>query len=149
MPEYCDPACVKIIIDTGMGAEAARLYAGVIKGTLGVQPLDWEAPLFYARAVESTVRPAAQAILDMPKTKSQQHDAVMAEIDKQCYRADAFIAWAKEPPADRANRAAAWTETILGWAKFDQLFYTEMAAEIGEKKTKDAKDAKDAKEPKE
>lgn len=135
MSDNCDPACQKLLLDAGMGAEAARLYAGVIKGTLGVQPIDSESALFYARVVETTVRPVAQAILDSPKLKSQQRDELMEQIDQQCYRADYLLQWAKMLPATaRAEHAAAWTEQIFDWIKKDQLFYTDLAADLGEGK---------------
>lgn len=138
----CDAECVKIIIDTGMGAEAARLYAGVIKSTLGVQPIDSEAPLFYARVAETTTLRAAQALNEMAKLKSAQRDRLMAQIDKQCYRADELISWAQLGPEQRADHAAAWTTQIFDWVKEDQVFYTELAAEVGEGSGKKEKSVK-------
>lgn len=118
-------------IDNGMGSEAARLYAGVVGGMANLRPIDQQAPLFYARIVENILHPLASRLLggDMGKLSVDQTDALMAQIDKQCYRADQLIAWAQVGPDD--GRIPGWTDELLAWAKDDQVFYTELAAEIG------------------
>lgn len=126
MPENCDAACVKIIIDTGMGSEAARLYAGVIARHAATRPIDIEVALFYARAVETIIQPVALA-LNKLHLNTDQHERLMAQVDKQCYRADHLIAWAQAGPDD--GRIPGWTDELLAWAKDDQTFYTELAAE--------------------
>lgn len=135
MPENCDAACVKIIIDTGMGSEAARLYAGVIARhaatrpiDIATRPIDIEVALFYARGVETIIQPVALALNKLHLT-TDQHERLMAQVDKQCYRADHLIAWAQAGPDD--GRIPGWTDELLAWAKDDQTFYTELAAEIG------------------
>lgn len=118
-------------IDNGMGAEAARFYAGVVGEMANLRPIDQQAPLFYARVVENILHPLASGLLsgEMGKLTAAQTDALMAQIDKQCYRADQLIVWAQADSAD--GRIPSWTDELLLWIKDDQTFYTELAAEIG------------------
>lgn len=125
MAGECDAACIKTIIDTGMGAEAALLYLDVASGV----SLHVAATEFYARVANNVTLPAAQALNRLHLSKEQQAD-LAAQIDQQCYRADDFIAWARMSETERTEHEAAWTEKILGWVKDDQTFYTELAADL-------------------
>jgi hypothetical protein len=119
--------CEKELIDQGMGRLAARFYAAV----LGGKPVAVAAAEFYENVTEEITQPVAQNLLRgvNGKLSKEQHAAVMAQIDKQCYRADKLIAWALIGNAQ--NDLAAWTNEILGWVKDDQTFYTDLIAELG------------------
>lgn len=131
--------CEKEIIDGGMGTEAARLYREVSTGTA----LHVAAANFYIRVEENIFSPFAKRLLGSDegtataskssapayKLSADQHDRLMSQIDKQCYRADELLAWAVTPPADPLATA----KSILAWVKDDQSFYTELLVEFGPK----------------
>jgi hypothetical protein len=119
-------------IDNGMGAEAARFYAAIMNETSGVSAAQRHVPLFYAAVVENVFGPVAQRLLGLKLTK-EQDERLMAQIDKQCYRANDLRAWALAADTVRAERAAAWTAKIIEWLDEDQVFYTALSAEAGEK----------------
>lgn len=127
----CNPDCQKIIIDTGMGREAAELYASVVDKM--DNPLHAATARFYGAVVTLTER-VAQAILH--SLDSDQLRRMMEQIDKACYRADWLIAWAQEDPQMTiATRADDWTNQLFAWAKDDQNFYTALIKEVGDKKS--------------
>ena len=123
MPENCDAACVKIIIDTGMGAEAAKLYRSMIRG----EPLFTAAATFYAGVVENVVKPAAQALNALRLSRAQQ-ERLDAQINLQCYpRADYLLRWAQSDPNDRRE---SWGNDLLKWVADDQKFLIDLVTEL-------------------
>jgi hypothetical protein len=126
---------VKIIIDTGMGARAAELYAGVLSDLAAtdpetaISPVDWHAALFYVAVADISHEVAL--VLNRRHMDQEQRTRFDAQVNLECYRADKLIAWARKPHAEIASHASAWTEEIFGWAKDDQDFYTAFSAEIG------------------
>lgn len=129
MSDECDPACVKIIIDTGMGAEAAKLYADVMGGA----ELFTATALFYAGVAENVIQPAARALNMLHLTEDQQ-DRLNEQINLQCYpRADYLLKWAKASVAERTQKSEQWTAKLFEWVADDQKFFIDLAAEVGER----------------
>lgn len=129
MGDECDAACMKIIIDTGMGVFAAGLYGRTLeRNTASFAPVDYEAPQFYIDAALKFGE-IAQNLSDGNLSKAQR-DSLMEQIDKQCYRADYMITWSRVP-APSAEVVNAWTNNLFLWTKEDQEFYTALAKEAG------------------
>jgi hypothetical protein len=117
--------CEKEIIDNGMGIAAASLYGSVMSGT----SVHVAATAFYTDVVEDILKPIGQRLLrgEHGKLSKEQHASLMAQIDKQCYRADEMIAWAK---VGNGQHVSGWTDKLFAWVKDDQTFYTALIAEL-------------------
>lgn len=119
-------------IDNGMGIEGATHYASTIAEMYSLRAVDRVAPVTYSRIVENILSPLAKEFLagkHGPLTK-EQTDMLMAQIDKQCYRALDFRAWSLKSEEQIAKAAPAWTAKIFEWADEDQKVYTKLAAEL-------------------
>jgi hypothetical protein len=136
MPENCDAACVKIIIDTGMGVFAANLYSrSLVRRTETFAPVDYEAATFYADFLGTLSGNCGDCGVDgiaqqfnRAKLNEGQRERLMAQVQKTCYRADSLIEWSRVARPTAAD-VAQWTERLFTWAKDDQNFYTAFAAE--------------------
>jgi hypothetical protein len=128
--EKCDAACQKLLLDGGMGVLAADLYASVMNETAGIRPIDRHAGTFYSRIVGDLLGPLVTAIRDAGPLSPDQEQRLAAQVDKQCYRADGFVAWAAADDARRVELASFWTNKILEWVKEDQTFYIAFIAEV-------------------
>lgn len=130
MPDQCDAACMKIIIDTGMGISFGKLYGRVLARTPSLRPIDYETPMLYADAL-GDFREAAQALNShRPPLSAEQRNRLMAQVDKACYRADKLLAWSEKDEVFITSHAQGWTAELLGWVKDDQTVYTELAKEM-------------------
>lgn len=131
MPEGCDAACEKIIIDTGMAVfAAADVYAGVlddfeIKGA-GRRIVD-----FYISTVDLFAKVAQW--LNSKHLTEEQRSRLMEQIDKMCYRSDILLNWSFESESTIRDRAGTdWRDAIRGWSKDDQNVFTALVGEINE-----------------
>lgn len=119
-------------VDNGMGILGSKLYAESIAGVPGLRDVDRAAPIFYSRSVEQIFSPLAKEFLSGQhgKLSKEQVETLMAQIDKQCYRALDFRAWSLKTDPQIQESAAAWTAKIFAWADDDQKVYTKLSAEL-------------------
>ncbi len=120
--------CEKEVIDGGMARYAAQFLRDVASGAKQiVAAID-----FYNNVLINITQPLAQRLVSGEiKISAEQHVAVMAQIDKQCYRADNLLAWGlvAEPNQNVIDR---WVSQIFQWVKDDQTFYTALVAVLGD-----------------
>lgn len=126
--------CEKEIIDNGMGKFAALFFEEIATGT---EPIEAAIHFYYNVLVNITQPLAAKLVSSEIKLTDEQHAAVMAQIDKQCYNADKFIAWAIGYSGADESTVAGWTGEILAMVKDDQTFYTELIKTLDTKDTKE------------
>lgn len=122
--------CEKEIIDNGMGVYAAQFYKDVRTGT----PADVAAASFYQATLTNIFAPLGKSWLALSgkdQLSKEQTAKLEAQINKECYRADALIAWSGTLAAQATTDH--WAATILGWAKDNQTFYTAFSTELGGK----------------
>lgn len=127
MPDDND-GCPKCVIDTGMGIFAADLYTRTVARVTGLAPVDYEAAGFY-RDVVQLIAALADEFSSKHLTPDQRI-LLMAQIDKECYRADNLIAWCRVAGTASSASVSVWTTKLFEWAKDDQTFYTAFAAEV-------------------
>lgn len=144
MPNDCDQACQKLLLDAGMSVFANRLYESVISKIVGLRAIDYLAPSFYVATIlgepaggsddcECDTKPQGFLKLSLwldSRLHGADHDTLMAQNAKECYRSDDLIAWANKPPAAIVTHVEAWTAEIFEWAKDNQTVYTELLLKV-------------------
>lgn len=127
MPEGCDAACEKIIIDTGMAVLAAlEMYAPSLDHA-GITGSARNVVGFYVKSVDLFTKQAQK--LNAIPLRGERHARLMAQIQEMCYRAAHLVAWSLESDDEIRENAASWRDAILVWAKNDQEVFTALVME--------------------
>lgn len=133
MPEYCDAACQKLLLDSGMAKIAADLYGRTIKRVAErapnqMRPVDLEAPQFFSDAAELFEESATRYLAG--KLSKSEKEALLKQLQEQCYNAGYLITWSQMDDAAFVAHAKAWTDKIFAWVKADQKFFLEHVAGV-------------------
>lgn len=118
----CDAACQKLILDFAMALAAALFYLRVLARTDGLTNADYETPQFFIDAEKAFLETALWLNDNRKLITDEQFATMMGIADENCYRAGYLTNWASMPSIT-PDKAAAWTNKLLGWVKSDQDFF--------------------------
>lgn len=133
MPESCDSACQKLLLDAGMVQIAAETYDRVIKRFTGLRAVYYEAPQMFIDFC-GLCHTSAARFLDSKQLTAEQHDALIADLYQFCYQAGYILDWCRNTDSDIVDNAAGWTAKLFEWQKEHQAVFLELAKNLGSKK---------------